>query len=76
MSRHKNYSNYGIHYMTAKKKAACKTEKRKCICCGETFDSEGIYNRICPRCKTTQAWRDGNADVASLAALPTPKGKS
>lgn len=30
------------------KKAAQKA-KRKCMCCGTTFNSEGIHNRLCGR---------------------------
>lgn len=76
MARSKNYSNQGIHYTTAKKRADCKTEKRNCMCCDRVFDSEGIHNRICPKCKTTSEWCEGNVDVASLPTLVTPKGKS
>jgi len=25
--------------------------KRKCLCCGKIFDSWGIGNRLCKRCK-------------------------
>ena len=25
--------------------------KRKCLCCGKIFDSWGIGNRLCQRCK-------------------------
>lgn len=76
MAKSRNYSNQSIHYMTTKKKAGCKTEERKCMCCGKTFDSEGIHNRICSKCKTTSAWQSGNEDVASLAPVPSRKGKS
>ena len=33
--------------------------KRKCLMCGDTFHSTGSHNRICKRCKSTQAWREG-----------------
>ena len=26
------------------------TTKRKCMCCGQTFLSEGIHNRLCRNC--------------------------
>ena len=26
--------------------------KRKCMCCGHTFKSEGIHNRMCGWCRT------------------------
>jgi hypothetical protein len=30
---------------------------RKCLMCGRPFDSEGSHNRICRRCKSSQAYR-------------------
>jgi len=30
---------------------------RKCLCCGRDFPSHGPGNRICPSCKTTEAFR-------------------
>lgn len=32
---------------------------RTCLMCGDTFPSNGSHNRICKRCKSTQAWREG-----------------
>ena len=32
-------------------KPKLKKSPRKCIVCGETFDSIGMGNRVCPRCK-------------------------
>ena len=28
-----------------------KRGPRSCLCCGVTFASEGIHNRLCPRCR-------------------------
>ncbi len=38
---------------------------RPCLCCGVAFDSSGFGERICRRCKSTSAWRDGNAGGSS-----------
>ena len=32
---------------------------RKCLMCGDQFASEGVHNRICKKCKSTNAWRRG-----------------
>lgn len=40
------------------KKKKKKTTKRVCLRCDREFDSEGIYNRICPNC------RESNANIA------------
>jgi len=32
---------------------------RRCLMCGEKFTSDGPHNRICRRCKNSQAWRQG-----------------
>jgi uncharacterized paraquat-inducible protein A len=32
---------------------------RQCLRCQDTFRSEWAGERICPRCKTTAAWRKG-----------------
>lgn len=29
-----------------------KKGKRPCMCCGRSFDSEGIHNRLCHPCKS------------------------
>lgn len=31
--------------------AAARRGPRACLCCGATFDSEGIHNRLCPGCR-------------------------
>ncbi|HSR72274.1 MAG TPA: hypothetical protein VLL72_07820 [Kiloniellales bacterium] len=33
--------------------------RRRCLSCGESFESEGAHNWICRRCKNSQAWRQG-----------------
>ena len=32
---------------------------RRCLMCLEQFLSDGRHNRICRRCRSSQAWRDG-----------------
>ncbi|MFQ6016750.1 MAG: hypothetical protein ACE5KF_01010 [Kiloniellaceae bacterium] len=32
---------------------------RRCLICGCNFPSEGPHNRICRKCKNSQAWRQG-----------------
>jgi predicted DNA-binding transcriptional regulator AlpA len=27
--------------------------QRKCLCCGDTFWSQGAYNRLCKRCRAS-----------------------
>lgn len=36
-----------------------EVKSRVCLMCGVTFESEGAHNRICPKCKSSQAWRSG-----------------
>jgi len=36
-----------------------EVKARVCLMCGVTFHSEGAHNRICPKCKSSQAWRSG-----------------
>ncbi|MBL6957878.1 MAG: hypothetical protein ISR52_02785 [Rhodospirillales bacterium] len=50
-----------------KMQAAANSGSRKCLMCGETFDSEGSHNRVCKRCKGTQAWREGRSSTESAA---------
>ena len=40
-----------------------ETQPRRCLGCGVTFDSEGVWNRICVGCKGDPAW-SGPADLA------------
>lgn len=45
----------------------CGGQSRKCLMCGEKFESEGAHNRICHRCKLTRAWREGAMDCTTQA---------
>ena len=36
-----------------------RAASRTCLMCGDKFPSSGTHNRICKRCKSTQAWREG-----------------
>lgn len=36
-----------------------RPKTRKCLMCNGHFHSTGVHNRICKRCKSTQAWREG-----------------
>lgn len=47
------WTGISIREFHAKPKAPRK--KRPCLCCGETFQSEGAHNRLCSPCKD----RDG-----------------
>jgi len=38
--------------------------------CGEIFASEGAHNRVCRRCRSTRAWRDG---VSSSGSFEDPR---
>ena len=42
-------------------------KKRVCLMCSERFTSNHIGERICPSCKSTAAWREG--DQAAWAQL-------
>jgi hypothetical protein len=37
-----------------------KPTRRVCLCCDRTFPSEGIYNRVCGRCRDRREFRDGD----------------
>lgn len=39
-----------------------KKTKRVCLRCDSEFPSDGIYNRICPNC------RESNANVSEMSA--------
>ena len=41
---------------------------RTCMCCGATFDSEGIHNRLCGHCR-------GRSDGGSLSLPSASSGK-
>lgn len=38
-----------------------ESKDRRCLMCGETFESEWAGERICRRCKATTAWRSGTS---------------
>ena len=33
---------------------------RKCLMCSQDFTSHHIGERVCPSCKSTAAWREGD----------------
>ena len=33
---------------------------RQCLMCDDEFLSQGTHNRVCKKCKSTQAWREGS----------------
>ena len=37
-------------------------QKRLCLCCRQEFDSEGTHNRLCCRCKSTDAYRGASLE--------------
>lgn len=41
-------------------------KRRRCLACSQSFPSEGPHNRICPKCKSTKAWRDGQAKIFAV----------
>lgn len=34
-------------------------KERKCLLCGQSFSSNWAGERVCKRCKSTAAWRQG-----------------
>jgi|GEM_PF-1773148 len=36
-----------------------EAKTRKCLMCGETFESQWAGERVCKSCKSTAAWRAG-----------------
>ncbi len=59
--------------MTRKESTKKPTQKRQkqgircCLMCSNDFVSDGTHNRVCKRCKGTQAWREGGTDMESAA---------
>jgi len=56
-----NVANMNV---TEKTESLAETENAKprlrdCLMCGRRFPSEGPHHRICPKCKSSQAWRSG-----------------
>ena len=43
-------------------------KQRSCLRCNEKFESEWAGERICRRCKSTQAWRSGYLSQSSKAS--------
>jgi hypothetical protein len=39
----------------ARTDAAVQKRTRPCMCCRDPFDSEGIHNRLCTRCRSREA---------------------
>lgn len=54
----------------ADKKA--KRGPRPCLCCGESFASEGIHNRLCDRCRR----RDAAISDDVRPSLPRANGRA
>ena len=50
-----------------------KSALRKCLSCGDKFDSFGPGNRICPKCKDTKNYIEGTAGL--FTAIIPGKGK-
>lgn len=46
------------------------TAPRRCLRCRRNFDSEGIHNRVCEPCKSSQAWRAADDGASALPARP------
>ena len=44
---------------TQEKDAEADAKVRQCLVCGQRFPSEWAGERICPKCKSTAAWRSG-----------------
>jgi endogenous inhibitor of DNA gyrase (YacG/DUF329 family) len=37
-----------------------ETKRRPCLKCGKAFESAWRGERVCPRCKSTSAWRNAS----------------
>ena len=48
-----------VNYKTSEAKQETDRETRPCLLCREPFPSEWAGERVCPRCKSTAAWRNG-----------------
>lgn len=60
---------------TESQRAADKKAKRgprPCLCCGESFASEGIHNRLCDKCRR----RDAALSDDVRPSLPRANGRS
>ena len=48
-------------YSNAPKTSDATSKKtRRCLSCGNPFESEWVGNRVCKKCKDTTAWKSGN----------------
>ena len=57
-----------VLFMPEEPKSACPSaghETRTCLMCGDAFRSDGVHNRICPRCKLSRRWREGGTSYSS-----------
>ena len=43
----------------AEKEPTVEEKTRRCLMCGQSFESEWAGERVCRRCKSTEAWRRG-----------------
>ena len=57
--RNRKYEGYK---RPAAKAGAQDSHRRSCLSCGNGFDADGKFNRICGTCKTGVAWQAGSAD--------------
>ena len=49
-----------IAAMKFNKKKLYKARERKCLMCSRDFRSEWAGNRVCKKCRTSSAWKEGN----------------
>jgi hypothetical protein len=49
-----------ITAMKFNKKKLYKARERKCLMCSREFRSEWAGNRVCKKCRTSSAWKEGN----------------
>ena len=49
-----------IAAMKFNKKKLYKARERKCLMCSRHFSSEWSGNRVCKKCRTSSAWKEGN----------------
>ena len=49
----------GMEDLPAEERPPDTVKTRRCLRCDGTFESEWAGERICPRCKSSAAWRSG-----------------
>ena len=62
-----------IAAMKFNKKKLYKARERKCLMCTKHFRSEWSGNRVCKKCRTSSAWKEGNmtsSDPVCSASVP------